>query len=62
MEQDASHDTDKPGTALMKAAGMTSTPEGREKARRALTEGRARLTPELLDAVRAQIGLPPRAA
>lgn len=62
MEQDASHDTDKPGTALMKAAGMTSTPEGREKARRALAEGRARLTPELLNSVRAQIGLPPRAA
>jgi hypothetical protein len=62
MEQDASHDVDKPGTALMKAAGMKSTPEGREKARKALAEGRARLTPEVLAGIRAQLGLPPRAA
>jgi hypothetical protein len=62
MGNDAAPDTDKPGTALLKAAGMTSTPEGREKARQALAEGRARLTPEVLAGIRAQLGLPPRTA
>ncbi|MFI5938104.1 hypothetical protein [Actinoplanes sp. NPDC051494] len=62
MEQDASHATDKPGTALLEAAGMTSTPEGRASARQLLAEGRARLTPEALAGIRAQVGATPRAA
>lgn len=62
MESDASRDTDKPGTALLEAAGMTSTPEGRERARQQLADARARLTPEVLAGIRAQLGMPPRAA
>jgi hypothetical protein len=62
MEQDASRDADKPGTALLEAAGMTSTPEGRDRAKQMLDEGRARLTPDALARMRAQLGMPARAA
>ena len=44
---------------LLAAAGMTSTPEGRARARARLEEGRADL-PAKLAAVRAQLGLPDR--
>jgi hypothetical protein len=41
-------------------AGLDITPEGRAKARRELDEARKRLTRERVDALRAQVGLPPK--
>ena len=41
-------------------AGLDITPEGRAQARRELDEARSRLTRERVDALRAQIGLPPK--
>ena len=41
-------------------AGFDITPEGRARARRKLDEARKRLTRERLDAMRAQVGLPPK--
>jgi hypothetical protein len=46
--------------ALLAEAGVEVTSEGRERYRRRLAAARARLTPETLDEMRAQVGLPPR--
>jgi hypothetical protein len=59
--------TPRPGSdsdvsALLDAAGITVTEEGKARARRRLAEARARWTPERWARLREQIGLPPRAA
>jgi hypothetical protein len=41
-------------------AGLDITPEGRARARRELDGARKRLTRERVDALRAQVGLPPK--
>jgi hypothetical protein len=41
-------------------AGLDITLEGRARARRKLDEARKRLTRERIDAMRTQVGLPPR--
>lgn len=41
-------------------AGLDITPEGRARARRELDEARKRLTRERVDALRAEVGLPPK--
>lgn len=46
--------------ALLAEAGVTVTDEGMAKYRRRLAAARARLTPEVLDDMRAQVGLPRR--
>jgi hypothetical protein len=60
---------DKPGSdtcgdteAMLAAAGITVTPEGKADARRKLRDARARWTPELDAELREQLGLPARAA
>ncbi|MEU3455637.1 hypothetical protein ABZ671_18850 [Micromonospora sp. NPDC006766] len=49
-------------TAMLAAAGITVTDEGKARARRRLREARARWTPDLDAAARAQLGMPARAA
>jgi hypothetical protein len=46
-------------TAMLAAAGITVTDEGKARARAQLRAGNAWWTPERLAAVRAQLGLPP---
>jgi hypothetical protein len=41
-------------------AGLDITTEGRARARRKLDEARKRLTQERVDALRTQVGLPPK--
>jgi hypothetical protein len=48
--------------AMLAAAGITVTEEGKARARAKLAEADARRTPELRAAWRAQIGLPPAPA
>jgi hypothetical protein len=47
-------------TALLAAAGITVTDEGRKRARRRLRDARQRWTPELDAAARRQLGLEQR--
>lgn len=49
-------------TAMLAAAGITVTDEGRARARRRLRDARRRWTPELEAAVREQLGLAQRTA
>ena len=49
-------------TAMLAAAGITVTDEGRERARRRLRDARRRWTPDLDAALRAQLGLEQRTA
>lgn len=48
--------------AMLAAAGITVTPEGKARARAKLQAARARWTPELDAKLREQLGLPARAA
>jgi hypothetical protein len=48
--------------AMLAAVGITVTEEGRARARAKLAEARARHTPELRAAWRAEAGLPPERA
>jgi hypothetical protein len=57
-DHDAREDTE----AMLAAAGITVTEEGKARARARLAEGDARRTPERQAALRAQVGLPPAAA
>jgi hypothetical protein len=45
---------------LLAAAGITVTEEGKARARRRLDEHAAAMTPERWNALRAQVGLPPK--
>ncbi len=56
-EQDAAPDTDMQAT--LAAAGIVSTPEGRERARRCLAEAAAKMTPERWEQVRTKYGIQP---
>lgn len=47
-------------TAMLAAAGITVTPEGRARARRRLRDARRRWTPELDAEARRQLGLAQR--
>ncbi|MGH3681394.1 MAG: hypothetical protein ACRDT2_14265 [Natronosporangium sp.] len=47
-------------SALLDAAGITVTDEGKARARRRLAEARTRWTPQRWARLREQIGLPPR--
>jgi hypothetical protein len=49
-------------TALFDAVGITVTEEGKQRARARRREAEAHWTPERRDALRAQLGLPKRAA
>lgn len=49
-------------TALFDAVGITVTEEGKERARARRRAAEARWTPERWAELRAQLGLPPRAA
>ncbi|SCL21347.1 hypothetical protein [Micromonospora aurantiaca (nom. illeg.)] len=57
-----SPDTGADTTAMLAAAGIQVTPEGKARARRRLREARERWTPELDAALRKQLGLPGRTA
>jgi hypothetical protein len=46
--------------AVLAAAGVKVTEDGLARYRERLAKARARLTPEALDEMRAQVGLPPR--
>lgn len=46
-------------TAMLAAAGIVVTAEGRKRARAKLNAARERLTPQRVDEVRAEVGLPP---
>jgi hypothetical protein len=46
-------------TAMLAAAGITVTPEGKARARTVLAEADARRTPQRRAALRARLGLPP---
>jgi hypothetical protein len=48
--------------AMLAAAGITVTEEGKARARAEMEESEARWTPERWDALREQLGLPPAAA
>jgi hypothetical protein len=48
--------------AILAAAGIAVTPEGKARARRRLREAEERWTPELDAELRRQIGMPSRAA
>ncbi|MPZ24987.1 MAG: hypothetical protein GEV12_00660 [Micromonosporaceae bacterium] len=49
-------------SALLDAAGITITEDGKARARQRLAEAHARWTPERWTRLREQIGLPPRTA
>jgi hypothetical protein len=55
-------DTATDTTAMLAAAGIVVTDEGRARARRRLDDARARWTPVLEAEAREQLGLPARAA
>ncbi|WP_319459550.1 hypothetical protein [Micromonospora sp. RTP1Z1] len=57
-----SPDTGTDTAAMLAAAGIEVTDEGKARARRRLDDARARWTPELDAAAREQLGLPARAA
>lgn len=59
---DNSPDTRERTAAMLAAAGITVTEEGKARARAKLAEADARWTPELHAKAREQLGLPPRAA
>ncbi|MET8149645.1 hypothetical protein ACIBSW_23775 [Actinoplanes sp. NPDC049668] len=48
-------------TAMLAAAGITVTEQGKARAREQLDAAAARRTPERREAMRARIGLPPAA-
>jgi hypothetical protein len=54
-------DTRESTAAMLAAAGITVTEEGKARARAKLREARARWTPELDAKLREQLGLPARA-
>ena len=56
------HDRSADLDALFAAAGLTVTDEGKERARARREAAEARWTPEQWAALRAQLGLPSRAA
>jgi hypothetical protein len=56
------HDAREDTVAMLAAAGITVTDEGKARARARLAEADARRTPELREALRTQVGLPPAAA
>lgn len=55
-------DSDADISALLAAAGITVTDEGRARARRRLAETRQRWTPDRWARLRQQLGVPPRTA
>ncbi|MGC4808639.1 hypothetical protein [Micromonospora sp. DT233] len=57
-----SPETDTRSDDVLAAAGIVVTPEGKARARARLRAADQRWTPELRDELRAQIGLPARAA
>jgi hypothetical protein len=56
------HDAPEDAAAMLAAVGITVTEEGKARARARLAEADARRTPELREAWRAQMGLPPASA
>jgi hypothetical protein len=60
MEEPTGPDVRTDTTAMLAAAGIVVTPEGKARARRRLAEARARWTPERDAALRQQLGLPAR--
>jgi hypothetical protein len=56
------HDPSADLDALFAAAGISVTPEGKQRARARREAAQARWTPERWAALRAQLGLPSRAA
>jgi hypothetical protein len=53
------HDAGQDLTAALAEVGINVTPEGKARAREKLDAARSRHTPELRDARRRQVGLPP---
>ncbi|MFI5930777.1 hypothetical protein [Actinoplanes sp. NPDC051494] len=62
MEQEHVPGTGNTLADLVAGAGIVVTPEGLARAKVKIDAARARLTPEVYDRMRAQIGLPPRSA
>ncbi|MEU7586805.1 hypothetical protein AB0A95_10945 [Micromonospora sp. NPDC049230] len=58
----SSRDTGARSEDVLAAAGIVVTPEGKARARERLSEAKRRWTPELDAELRAQLGLPARAA
>ncbi|MFI6266687.1 hypothetical protein [Micromonospora sp. NPDC051006] len=58
----SSRETGARSEEILAAAGIVVTPEGKARARRKLDDAERRWTPELDAELRAQIGLPARAA
>ncbi|MEV4212530.1 hypothetical protein [Micromonospora sp. NPDC049662] len=62
MERPNSADTRGDTAAMLAAAGITVTPEGRDRARARLQAARERWTPARYAKLREQLGLPAHAA